>query len=186
MEHPPDLDTRISAAVARLQAGDAPGQAFGRLATTGGDLRLTAIAVCVAGGTSVSEADQRLLEYLGLFDEVPPDEEGVIGEVLESAGYFDHQIKLDEASTEIAKTLREALKAAGPIPSGWALTFHRSMTTGKMLQAFLSAEALWCRRTPANAQVFWTHMADAARLLGDSAEPGFTEAARRCRGRLHD
>lgn len=149
-------------------------------------MRLAAMAVCVAAGTSVSEADQRLVEYVELFNDVTTGEEDVIGEVLESAGYFDHQIKLDEASTEIAKALRGAVEAAGPVPSGWAHNFHRSMTTGKLLQAFLSAEAVWSRRTPANPQVFWTHMAEAAHLLGASVEPGFTEAAQRCRDRLHD
>ncbi|MBO4204658.1 hypothetical protein [Micromonospora echinofusca] len=186
MENTRELESLISAAVGRLQAGDTPDVAYIRLASTGGDVRLTAVAVCAACGTSVSEAEQRLLGYSELFDEVSPGEENIIGEVLEVAGYFDHRVELDEAGTEIAKVLQEALRAAGPAPSGLAHNVHRWMTARKLPQAFLSIEALWSRRTPKNAEVFWAHMANAARLLADSKSPGFAEAAERCQDRLHD
>ncbi|MGW1058266.1 hypothetical protein [Micromonospora rubida] len=180
MKNVPELDSLISAAVGRLDAGDAPDLAYVSLTSTGGDVRLTAVAVCVAGGTSIAEAQQRLLEYSALFDEVAPGEENIIGDVLEFAGYFDRRADLDEAGTKVQKVLQDACGAAGPTPSGFAHSLHRSMTTGKLRRAFLSIEAFWSRRAPGNPQVFWAHMATAARLLGDSSEPGFAEAAQRC------
>lgn len=184
VENVTELEPLISAAVGRLQAGDTPDLAYVHLASTGGDLRLIAVAVCVACGTSISEADQRLSEYVELFEEVSPGEENIIGEVLEIAGYSDHRVELDEAGTEIAKVLQEALKAAGPAPSGLAHSVHRWMTARKLQRAFLSIETLWKRRTPKNPEAFWAHMANAACLLGDSTEPGFAEAAQRCQDRL--
>lgn len=142
---------------------------------------MAAVAVSVACGGTVSEATQRLLECIELFDEMRPGEERMIGEVLELAGYFAHRVELDEADTEIAKALRAALKAAGPeAPSGWVNSVHRSMTTGDLRRAFLLIEARGNRVAPADPQVFWTHMANAARLLGDA------EAAQRCHDRLPD
>ncbi|GAB2923869.1 hypothetical protein GCM10027280_08690 [Micromonospora polyrhachis] len=186
MENTPELESLISAATGRLHAGDTPALAYVRVATTGGDLRLTAVAVCVAGGTSLSEAHQRLLEYSELFEEVSLGEENIIGEVLEVAGYFDHRVEWDEAGTEITEALQEALRAAGPAPSGLAHNVYRRLTAGGLRQAFLSVEALWSSGTPENPQVFWAHMANAARLLGDSVEPGFAEAAQRCHDRSHN
>ncbi|GAB3140256.1 hypothetical protein GCM10027290_10960 [Micromonospora sonneratiae] len=186
MENTPQLATLVSAAAGRLHVGDTPGVAYVHLATTGGDLRVTAVAVCVACGTNITEAHQRLLKYSELFDAVLPGEENVIGEVLEVAGYFDHRVELDDAGAEIAEALQEALKAAGPAPSGLANNVYRRLTAGRLREAFLSIEALWSRGTPESPPVFWAHMAKAARLLGDSTKPGFAEAAQRCRDRLHN
>src|SRR3954447_20224825 len=109
----------VAFAFAQIADGRSPGEAYRELPPTGTDRRRAAIAVCVAGGTDLAEAEQRMLAYDDIWPLLEDGDDAAAGDLLELHGYFDREVVLDEAQNATVSLLQQALAHAGPVPSGY-------------------------------------------------------------------
>jgi hypothetical protein len=174
----------VAFASARLADGRRPEQAFCDLVEVGADRRLAAIIVCVAAGTPWGVAEARMADFDDIWASLSSGPAEAAGGLLELYGYFDVEIELPPDRAVIASHLRQAMTAAGYLPSGYANQMYRLLRTGRLREALLSLEEMGAARWLEN-EPFWLAMVEAAVRL-DSAEILDTQLAavrRRCESR---
>lgn len=181
----------------RLGAGASADAVFVELAGDGAPvLRAVAIAVCVAAGTPLAEAEERWAadgeEAVAAAESDVED----LGWILEKCGFFDFHRPLDEHEQQISLLLRQAFAAHGGWASGHGWTLTRRLQTGQLAKALASMSASaprrateWAKPSPSN---YWTRLLEAAELLsdGNDANDGdddqMAEIAILCRRRLDE
>jgi hypothetical protein len=154
----------VAFAFARMADGRSPGEAYRDLVATGTDRRRAAIAVCVAGGTSLGEAEQRMLAYDDIWPLLEDGDDAAAADLLELHGYFDLELELDDRQNASASLLRQALSEAGNVPSGYFIGLGRMLRTGRLREAYESLHGYGRQRWPDNER-FWALMERAARSL---------------------
>jgi hypothetical protein len=178
----PEQVAMVAFAGSRLHDGRSPGEAFGDLVGIGVEPRRAAVAVCVAAGNPAEVAEQRVREFDDVWPVLEPGDTGAGGSLLETHGFFDVEAVLDDTQNVAASHLRQAVAAAGWLPSGIAPAVFRQLRTGKLCEALLYLEDLGARRWPDNS-VFWANLVHAADSLGGD-DPSVREISRRCAERL--
>lgn len=156
----------VAFAFARMADGRTAGEAYRDLVATGTDRRRAAIAVCVAGGTDLAEAEQRMLAYDDIWPLLEDGDDTAAADLLELHGYFDLEVELDDRQNAIASLLRQALSEAGSAPSGYLIGLGRLLRTGRLREAYVSMHGFGRQRWPDNER-FWALMARAGRSLDD-------------------
>jgi hypothetical protein len=151
----------VAFAFARLADGFPPGEAYRDLVVIGTDRRRAAIAVCVAGGTPLEEAERRMLAYDDIWPLLEDGEDAAAGDLLELHGYFDLEVALDEGQNATVSLLQQALAGAGSMPNGYAIGIGRLLRTGRLGEAFASLRSTGRDRWPEN-EAFWGLLAQAA------------------------
>lgn len=159
-----------------LHVGASPETAFAELAVATSNLRVAAIAVCVAAGTPRADAEKRwATDGEPLVAEIRDGEGALLGEILEMAGFFDFHRTLDEHELQIRHELDQAFAAAGRWRSGVAHSLIRQLETGRFVDALASMTAHGPRRGVPTPSTYWTHLLAAANLL-TSSDDGRIEA----------
>lgn len=161
---PPEHQVMVAFAFAQIADGRSPGEAYRELAATGTDRRRAAIAVCVAGGTDLAEAEQRMLAYDDIWPLLEDGDDAAAGDLLELHGYFDREVVLDEAQNATVSLLQQALAHAGPVPSGYAIGVGRLLRTGRLQEAVEVLRSTGRERWPDNGP-FWALLDRAAASL---------------------
>jgi hypothetical protein len=173
----------IRRARAGLDAGVSPGTVFASLAVDVRDRRAAVIAVCVAAGTPRPEAEGRWTDDdEQLLADIHDGEEAILGEILETLGFFDFHRPLDEREEHARRELRQAAAAALPLPSGYAHGLGRMLRTGRLTSAFISMAMH--PHSGAHATAYWQHLLAAADLLTCSEDDRFESCVNECRQRL--
>jgi hypothetical protein len=154
----------VAFAFARMADGRSPGEAYRDLVEIGTDRRRAAIAVCVAGGTDLAGAEQRMLAYDDIWPLLEDGDDAAAGDLLELHGYFDLEVVLDDAQNATVSLLQQALARAGSMPSGYAIGIGRLLRTGRLHDAVGLLRSTGRQRWPDN-EPFWALLDQAAALL---------------------
>jgi hypothetical protein len=172
----------VSAARTRLAQSEAPGVVFADLLIGGTEPRVAAVAVCVAGGTARSIAEDRLRSYDDLWPLMQADDEHSVGDMLEQHGYFDHEPVLDEEQTHVLNLVREAIAAVSGWPSGHAVGLFRNLRLAQFTNAIVLMERLGAQRW-ARDRDYWIKLSRAADAVTAVTHEAFVEARDRCHHR---
>ncbi|MGW4686308.1 hypothetical protein ACWEPM_15595 [Streptomyces sp. NPDC004244] len=166
----PDPDT-VALARRLLAEGQGPVGVFAGLAARSGDRSAAAWAVCEALGV----ADARVREELGraaeLFAEFGPDEDDLLGELLEMLGLFDVPRALDGREQEVLGLLQAAGAALGGIRGGVGHGLSRRFVKGELTAAFLLLARQPVRKSRGNTTTFRAALAAAGALLPPPVDP---------------
>jgi hypothetical protein len=158
----------VAFAFARLADGRSQGEAYRDLVATGSNRRRAAIAVCVAGGTELAEAEERMLAHDDIWPLLEDGDDSAAADLLELHGYFDLEVELDDHHNAIASLLRQALSEVGSVPSGFAIGLGRQFRTGRLREAYESMNDFGRQRYRDNER-FWALMDQAVRALERSS-----------------
>jgi hypothetical protein len=173
-----ELNVMVAFAVSRLADDRSPGEAYQDLVGLGTDRRRAAVAVCVAGGTSLEEAERRMLAYDDIWPLLGEGDDASAGDLLELHGYFDREVELDDQWTATVSRLQQAIASAGWLPSGYAVGIGRLLRTGRLREAFLFLESTGAERWPDQA-AFWSELYRAGEAWAPD-DPEVVAARARC------
>jgi len=155
----------VAFAISRLQDGRRPAEAYLDLVATGANRRPAAIAVCVAGGTEMDVAEQRLRAYDGSWSLRDED----VAELLESNGYFDLEVALTDAQNAAVSLIQQAMAQVALRPA-YATELGRLLRTGRLTEAIDSLRTTGRERWPENPR-FWGLLEQASVHPGVIQEP---------------
>jgi len=152
-----------------------------------------ALAVCIAIGIAAPEAERRLKELEGADPESWNLDRGrrsrqanasSEGEILELMGLFDLHVELDADQRRIADLLDAALNEINGIGSGHAFSYNRTISTGRLHDAFVMLSRPEQIGREMNTTSYWERLVAAADLLGSDGDAKYVDAMLHCRDRL--
>ncbi|MFJ3631211.1 hypothetical protein [Streptomyces sp. NPDC090112] len=160
-----------------LSVGLTPVDVYAGLAAGTGDRRGAALTVCDALGIPRPDAESRLRGTEELWDGFGPDEEQLVGELLDLVGLFDVHTTLDEPGEHLRTLMNRARAALGGIASGAASALWRRLATGRLPEAYALLVGLPVREG-GDAARYWALLTTVGEGLAAWLPPGDEEAAR--------